>query len=108
MSYQLCRWYDPYPRLSFALKLLYLAPGALQERASAELQKFLEEHWGSASTERVLYGYALDELEAHGPGKRWYDQKPDTAKTVELIKNSPESLKSQAADTLLAILGSDP
>lgn len=103
MSYQLCRWYDPYPRLAFALKLLYLAPGALQNRASKELQHFLDEQWGTAATERVRY-----ESAAKPKGQRWYDEDRDTAQTVELIKNSPEALKSRVADTLLAILTSDP
>lgn len=95
MSYQPCRWYDPYPRLAFALKLLYLAPNDLQSRAAKELQVFLQEHWG------------MQELEVKIPGKRWYDEDRSTAQTVELIKNTPESLKTPVADKLLAILSGD-
>lgn len=103
MSYQLCRWYDPYPRLAFALKLLYLAPGAVQTRASRELQRFIEEQWGAPHARK-----ALQEIKVTSRGNRWYDEDPETAQTVELLKNSPEFLKSRVADTLLEILASDP
>ncbi len=96
MSYQSCRWYDPYPRLAFALKLLYLAPNDLQARAAQELQMFLQEHWG------------MQEAHVQLPGKRWYDEDRRTAQTVELIKNTPEALKTRVADKLLAILSGDP
>lgn len=99
MSYQLCRWYDPYPRLAFALKLLYLAPGALQVQASRELRDFLTEQWGAKHTEQVL-----QELKSKERGKRWYDEDLETAHTVELLKTSPAFLKSRVADTLLEIL----
>jgi hypothetical protein len=102
VSYQLCRWYDPYPRLAFALKLLYLAPGALQTRASRELRHFLAEQWGATPTEKILR-----ELKANSRGQRWYDEDMETAHTVELLKSSPEFLKSRVADTLLGILTSD-
>ncbi len=104
MSYHSCRWYDPYPRLAFALKLLYLAPGSLQARASQELQTFLDTHWGSAHADRTAYEVASRSIH----GKRWYDEATETAQTVELIKNSPDPLKSLMADTLLEILGADP
>ncbi len=103
MSYQLCRWYDPYPRLAFALKLLYLAPGNLQAQATRELQHFLDENWGAVQTERALYNAS-----AKPKGNRWYDEDQETAQAVELIRNSPEFLKSQVADTLLGILSADP
>jgi len=102
VSYQLCRWYDPYPRLAFALKLLYLAPGAMQIRAARQLQRFLDEAWDIPEQERVLY-----HVTTTGKGQRWYDEVLETAHTVELIKNSPEFLKSRAADTLLAILSAE-
>lgn len=97
MSYQSCRWYDPYPKLAFALKLLYLAPGSLQVQASQELQKFLLENLGTGSA------HATHELLGI-QGHRWYDETAGTAKTVELIKNSPDGLKNRVADTLLEIL----
>lgn len=99
MSYQLCRWYDPYPRLAFALKLLYLAPGALQVHASRELRRFLTDQWGATHTEKVL-----KDLTSKTKGQRWYDEDLETAQAVELLKSSPEFLKSRVADTLLEIL----
>lgn len=102
MSYQLCRWYDPYPRLAFALKLLYLAPGAVQVKAARELQRFMEEHWETSHARKVL-----QEIRTTSRGKRWYDEDQETFQAVELLKNSPEYLKSRVADTLLEILSSD-
>ena len=99
MSYQLCRWYDPYPRLAFALKLLYLAPGHVQTKVARELQGFLEGEWGTAQARK-----ALQEVRSKTKGNRWYDEDYETSQTVELLKNSPESLKSRVADTLLEIL----
>ena len=95
MSYQSCRWYDPYPRLAFALKLLFLAPVRVQSEASAELRQFLLSNWGMAQPDSAQRG------------QRGYDQASGTAETVELLKNTPEALKSRAADTLLAILSAD-
>ena len=63
----------------------------------------MDENWGSTHAERVLYQAA-----SKPKGKRWYDEDLETAHTVELIKNSPESLKSRVADTLLEILTADP
>ena len=102
MSYQLCRWYDPYPRLAFALKLLYLAPGGLQLQSLQAMRRCLNEQWGARQTERHLHA-----LPAYALGKRWYDVDADTARTVELLRNSPEFLKTRAADTLLEILGAE-
>jgi hypothetical protein len=102
LSYQLCRWYDPYPRLAFALKLLYLAPGGLQVRASKELRRFLTEQWGAVHIEKMLQGF-----KSRLNGKRWYDEDVETAQTVELLRQSPEFLKSRVADTLLEILCSE-
>ena len=99
MSYQLCRWYDPYPRLAFALKLLYLSPGGIQSNVARELRRFLEEEWGTLQTRK-----ALQEICARAKGNRWYDEDLETAQTVELLRNSPDSLKSRAADILLEIL----
>ena len=102
MSYQLCRWYDPYPRLAFALKLLYLAPGTVQVKVAREVQHFLEEQWGSSHARK-----AIQEVKTKAKGKRWYDEDLQTAQTVELLKNSPEFLKSRVADTMLEILAGD-
>ena len=99
MSYQLCRWYDPYPRLAFALKLLYLAPGPMQNKASRALLSFLDEQWEAPQARR-----AFQEMRSKPTGKRWYDEDYDIYQTVELLKNSPEPLKSRLAEKLLEIL----
>lgn len=103
MSYQLCRWYDPYPRLAFALKLLYFAPVAVRTQVSRQLRRFLAEHWGATQTDRV----AQTACALIDDGKRWYDHDPDTAFLMELLRSSPEFLKSRVADTLLEILCAD-
>ncbi len=99
MSYQPCRWYDPYPRLAFALKLLYLAPGAMRINVSRQVQGFLLEQWDTPQMRRVLLG-----IHIKANGNRWYDQDPETAQTVELLKNSPDFLKSRVADNMLKVL----
>jgi hypothetical protein len=88
--------------LAFALKLLYFAPAPVQVQAARQLQRFLEEEWGTAQARK-----ALQEVKAKFRGKRWYDEDQETAQTVELLKNSPEFLKSRVADTLLAILSAE-
>lgn len=100
MSYQLCRWYDPYPRLAFALKLLYLSPSYVQTNVARELMRFMEEQWGMAQVRKVLKELRTTPTK----GNRWYDEDHETAETVELMKNSPEYVKSRVADTLLEIL----
>jgi len=37
-------------------------------------------------------------------GKRWYDEQPETAKTVEIIRSSPPQFKNQVGAVLLALL----
>jgi hypothetical protein len=89
--------------LAFALKLLYLAPAVVQARVSRQLRRFLAEQWGATQTERVArVACALAD-----DGKRWYDQDPDTAFLMELLRSSPAFLKSRVADTLLEILCAD-
>ena len=99
MGYQLCRWYDPYPQLAFALKMLYFAPRNLQTKAMTEIQKFVDEQWETVHIQRQLQA-----TKPQSKGNRWYDVHAETAKTVELIKNSPENLKQRIGETLLAIL----
>ena len=97
MSYQSCRWYDPYPRLAFALKLMYLAPRQLKMRAMKELVEYLDEHLGQDSLTR----------QGLNRKNRWYDEDQQAAIAVELLKQSPESVKTRAADALLAILSEE-
>ena len=102
MSYQLCRWYDPYPKLAFALKMLYFAPDTLQRRAMQEISRFVDEQWETVHVQR--------QIQAKKPqprGNRWYDSHDETAKTVELIKNSPDALKQRVGETLLTILAAE-
>ncbi|WP_373532353.1 hypothetical protein [Vampirovibrio sp.] len=99
MSYQPCRWYDPYPRLAFALKLLYLAPGAMRIHVFRQAQRFLMEQWDTPQLRSVLLG-----TDIKAKRNRWYDQDPETAQTVELLKNSPDFLKSLVADNMLKVL----
>jgi hypothetical protein len=102
MSYQLCRWYDPYPKLAFALKMLYFAPGSVQRRAMAEVQRFVDEQWETVHVQRQL-----QEKKPFLRGNRWYDTHAETAKTVELIKNSPDKLKQRVGEALLTILAAE-
>lgn len=74
----------------------------MQNRAARELQRFMDEQWGPAEAEKVRF-HAAEQPR----GKRWYDEDLETAQAVELIKNSPEALKSRVADTLLEILTAD-
>lgn len=100
MSYQLCRWYDPYPKLAFAFKMLYFAPDSLQLRAMAEIQRFVDKQSEMEPEQRR----SSKAYEPYKACNRWYDGHSETAKTVELIKNSPETLKKRVGDELLAIL----
>lgn len=102
MSYQLCRWYDPYPRLAFALKLLSLAPGSMRTEATRHMRRFLVEQWDTPQVRKALL-----EIKVKRQGKRWYDADEETAQTVELLRRSPEYLKGRVADTLLEILGAE-
>jgi 4-alpha-glucanotransferase len=98
VSYQPCRWYDPYPRLAFALKLLYLAPASLQAQAARQLQHYLLEEWGSP---------AAIQASPSATGQRWYDENQDTAAVMELLRESPDYLKTRAANELLKLLAQD-
>lgn len=99
MSYQPCRWYDPYPRLAFALKLMSLAPGAVRARAAGQLRRSIVEAWDTPQARNALLG-----IKIKANGGRWYDVDQETAQAVELLKNSPDFLKSRVADTLLEML----
>ncbi len=99
LSYHLCRWYDPYPRLAFALQMLSLAPSTIQGQVARQLHCFLVEDWGATQTDRIS-----NRVHLFSAGKRWYDANPDTAFTLELIKSSPQLLKNRVADRLLEIL----
>jgi hypothetical protein len=99
MSYQTCRWYDPYPRLAFALKLLYIAPKTLQQQAFQDLRTYLNHEWGEVRTTELLKGLLLT-----SQGQRWYDEDPQTAGVVELLRNAAPALKTRATEKLLGIL----
>jgi hypothetical protein len=97
ISYQQCRWYDPYPKLAFALKLLYLSPQGLQRQALQGLRTFLTQEWGEKQTHQLL-----DQKQPEG--HRWYDEDPQTIGTLDLIKESTASFKNRVADQLLKLL----
>jgi len=99
MNYQQCRWYDPYPKLAFALKLLYLSPQELQRQALQDLRSFLTSEWGERQTHNLLSRYKPTSLK-----HRWYDEDPQTAGTLDLIKESTASFKNRVADQLLKLL----
>ena len=92
MSYQVCRWYDPYPRLSFALKLLYLAPEQLRERVIQRVMGLLNHPLGKNSRA------------SRPSGNRWYDRSESAACFVEVLKQSPDSLKQLSAEQILESL----
>lgn len=102
MSYHYCRWYDPYPKLAFALKMLYFAPGSLQIKAMQTIKQLVESNWEAVQLQRHL-----QTVKPVPRGKRWYDSQENTAKTVDLIKESPDILKEQVADELLFILSAE-
>jgi hypothetical protein len=99
MSYQQCRWYDPYPKLAFALKLLYLSPQGLQRQALQDLRSFLTHEWGERQMHHLLSRHKPVSLK-----HRWYDEDPQTAGTLDLIKESTSSFKNRVADQLLKLL----
>ncbi len=94
MTYRPCRWYDPYPRLAFAFKLLRLAPAPIRQAALEELALFLEVYWGE-----------IDRVELPlNPHKRWYDLSDDVSRSLELIRHGSDHLKDLSASQLLSVL----
>jgi hypothetical protein len=108
LRYQLCRWYDLYPRLSFALTLLQLAPVSMQTEAIDSLKHLL----GKTVIQGTLFteDFVRDAVEVpeHAPllRNRWYDNNKGAASAMELLKSSPEFVKNQVADLLLVLLAS--
>ncbi len=94
MSYRPCRWYDPYPRLAFAFKILRLAPQHVRQTALEELALFLELHWGEIDPEHVT----------SPPRNRWYDLSDDVSRSLEVIRHGSDHLKEVSADQLLSTL----
>ncbi|MBY0450889.1 MAG: hypothetical protein K2X01_09730 [Cyanobacteria bacterium] len=100
MSYHHCRWYDPYPRLVFALKLLFFAPRAQQQAVVADLLGLLI---GQLGTEPELNPGRSSQTATRSKkiGSRWYDQIENATDWMGLLAASPESLKLMTADWLL-------
>lgn len=94
-EYRHCRWYDPYPKLAFALKMLFLAPDVARRRAMQGLKTFLQ-------TQLIQHPIALPMPEKIG--NRWYDDSPEMTSTLELLKETPDLLKTASADKLLDLL----
>lgn len=103
MRYQACRWYDPYPRLAFALKLLYFSPKEHQDFAAREMIQLMDRYLGATAHAHKTNGKASDRA-----FKRWYDRSTDTAQLIERLKQSPDSLKTLFADKLISCLTSQP
>ncbi len=103
MSYHHCRWYDPYPRLVFALKLLFFAPRVQQQAIVADLLGLLIEQLGT----KPELNQGRTSQTASGSkriGSRWYDHLENAADWMGLLATSPESLKLMTADWLLDAL----
>lgn len=98
MRYQACRWYDPYPRLAFALKLLYFSPLERCEFATQKMSQFLDSYLGENNRPLV------NRLGAPISANRWYDRTEETSRLIERMKQSPDSLKTVCADKLMALL----
>ncbi len=64
-----------------------------------QIQRFLVEQWDTPQVRKVL-----QEIRVKANGNRWYDQDQETAQTVELLKNSPDFLKSRVAENMLQLL----
>lgn len=76
---------------------MYLAPSHLKTRAVQELIGYLDQQ---------LEREASHSLKPDRKN-RWYDEDQKTAHAVELLRASPESIKTRVADTLLAVLTDD-
>lgn len=96
LSYHLSRWYDPYPRLAFAFQMLDLSPATVKKKAVDQLRVVFRDYYGD---DAMLPANRLK-------GHRWYDtdDDDDVARMMELLKDSPDSIKARMADTLLAVL----
>jgi len=92
-TYLPCRWYDPYPRLVFGLKLIEMMPHTQQDQAGQWLLDWLS---------RTMPPVSLAQASAyHG---RWYDQTQSLAQALHILKMAPPSLIQQGSDVLVAWL----
>ncbi len=94
MSYRPCRWYDPYPRLAFAFKLLRLAPQQVRQMVLEEFALFMDLHWGEVAKDQWVLP----------PHNRWYDLSDDVSRSLERIRHGNDHLKEVSADQLLSAL----
>jgi hypothetical protein len=97
-----CRWYDAYPRLSFALQLLSLAPSSLRSAIDHDLLDFVQQSLPSPSDTSPAHHTArraLVPMKHH----RWYDApgREDVGKAIALLEQSPETIKRQFAERVL-------
>ncbi|MBY0403295.1 MAG: hypothetical protein K2X66_05305 [Cyanobacteria bacterium] len=111
MSYQPCRWYDPYPRLAYALKLLYFSSSEQSAFAIQQLSEFLDHYQnGTDSTgTKVLLQKRKRQLSLASNTQtdlknRWYDQSGEISSLIERIKQSPDFMKNRLADRLISLL----
>lgn len=120
MSYQSCRWYDPYPRLAFALKLLELMPlearNAAWQRVLDNLEGTFQKPWGvPPHRNAMIWGreMAAAEMAFFRADSREYSREnegdsPLGLKALLLLKNSPDTVKSRVTEDLLSYLGNVP
>lgn len=115
-QYHACRWYDPYPRLAFAMKLLDVAPQHVRSRAwdyvlaeidACERAWQADHHEGDRpwrEDQAALDGAWL----LAGEGQRHYDQEARSVQALFKLKQAPESLKLRLAEGLLRLLETQP
>lgn len=94
MSYRQCRWYDPYPGLTFALKLISLMPPKNQSLIGVCLNEYL--------TQRHIARICS---ESHsGKQSRWYDSIDPLFESLEKLKLTPDVIKFQSTDFLMRLI----
>jgi hypothetical protein len=104
MAYQVCRWYDAYPRLAFAMRLLGLAPSAVREQVLRELGAFLERHYHGKAAQWRQGVAAADQSASTRRGKRRSDGSDETLRVLEQLRYSPAAVKAASADRILLLL----
>lgn len=103
-QYQACRWYDPYPRLAFALKLLYFAPQHKQIALAKEINVYLDQILGKRASLMKQRQRHFEPSALEKSFTRWYDRDQELQTVVERLKALPDTLKNAVADRVIAKL----
>lgn len=112
--FQKCRWYDPYPRLAFALRILGLAPLPMKEKAwqlildetATSLSKIVQEASASRTPAKTLDGLMAlwqSEQSSHSHNRQ-YDIADKGQQALLMLQNSPDSVKRRVTELLLTLL----